>query len=108
MVPYTNMPSQKRKLVPEERSPLFRSYTNTRVNTTWRRTGKRRHHQPRTLLLPLLANKNHSLMELQCNHRQYRFQNGLETGSRARIKSTQTVQEDPCCSVANAVLTYSV
>ena len=27
------------------------------------------------------------------NHRQYRFQNGLETGSRARIKSTQTVQE---------------
>ena len=40
MVPYTNMPSQKRKLVPEERSPVFRSNTNTRVNTTWRRTGK--------------------------------------------------------------------
>ena len=40
-----------------------------------------------------------------------RFQNGLETGSRARIKSTQTVQEGPCCqriAVANAVLAYSV
>ena len=45
------------------------------------------------------------------DHRQYRFQNGLETGSRARIKSTQTVQEGPCCqriAVANAVLAYSV
>ena len=45
------------------------------------------------------------------DHRQYRFQNGLETGSRARIKSTQTVQEGPSCqriAVANAVLAYSV
>ena len=45
------------------------------------------------------------------DHRQYRFQNGLETGSRARIKSTQTVQDCPCCAVANAVLAlaaYSV
>ena len=34
------------------------------------------------------------------------FQNGLETGSHARIKSTQTVQEGPFCqriAVANAV-----
>ena len=37
-----------------------------------------------------------------------RFQNGLETGSCACIKSTQTVQEGQRIAVANAVLAYSV
>ena len=44
---------------------------------------------------PIMYSLAGQLVKLPCasgwEHRQYRFQNGLEMGSRARIKSTQTV-----------------
>ena len=92
-------------------------YTTAGKSTIWAQWIKQsRLRGQLQLLMLILGPDKMSLNEkkyrmLYYRHRQYRFQNGLETGSCARIQSTQTVQEGPCCqriAVANAVLAYSV